>query len=102
VLFRGSLKAGFSQQRTPSTSRTIYGATGASVSGVTYTGNTVTSAAKYGVVIQQDYENGSPTGTPTNGVTISDINFTGTNTVSAASGGQEVYVLCGKSLRSEG
>ncbi|KAJ9104704.1 hypothetical protein QFC20_004476 [Naganishia adeliensis] len=67
----------------------------ASVSSITYTGNTVTSAAKYGVVIQQDYENGSPTGTPTNGVSISDINFTGTNTVSAAASGKEVYVLCG-------
>lgn len=74
------------------------GATGALVSSITYTGNTVTSAAKYGVVIQQDYENGSPTGTPTNGVSISDINFTGTNTVSAAASGKEVYVLCGKFL----
>jgi hypothetical protein len=77
--------------------RTVSGATSASVSGVTYTGNTVTGANKYGVVIQQDYLNGGPTGTPTNGVSISDINFTGTNTVSVASGGQEVYVLCGKS-----
>jgi polygalacturonase len=74
----------------------VYGATSASVSDVTYSGNTVTSANKYGVVIQQDYENGSPTGTPTNGVSISNINFSGTNTVSAASGGQEVYVLCGE------
>lgn len=74
----------------------MYGATSASVSDVTYSGNTVTSANKYGVVIQQDYENGSPTGTPTNGVSISNINFSGTNTVSAASGGQEVYVLCGE------
>ncbi|KAJ9116433.1 hypothetical protein QFC22_004875 [Naganishia vaughanmartiniae] len=76
--------------------KTISGATGASVSDVTYTGNTVTSANKYGVIIQQDYENGSPTGIPTNGVSISNINFKGTNTVSVASGGQEVYVLCGK------
>jgi polygalacturonase len=78
-------------------SRTVSGATSASVSSVTYSGNTVTGANNYGVVIQQDYLNGGPTGKPTNGVSISDINFTGTNTVSAASGGQEVYVLCGES-----
>ncbi|KAJ9124705.1 hypothetical protein QFC24_003072 [Naganishia onofrii] len=76
--------------------KTISGATSASVSDVTYSGNTVTSANNYGVIIQQDYENGSPTGIPTNGVSISNINFSGTNTVSAASGGQEVYVLCGE------
>ncbi|GHJ90323.1 hypothetical protein NliqN6_6725 [Naganishia liquefaciens] len=75
--------------------KTVSGATSASVSDVTYTGNTVTGAAKYGVVIQQDYLNGGPTGTPTNGVSISNINFSGTNTVSVSSGAKEVYVLCG-------
>ena len=46
--------------------KTVYGATG-SVSGVTYKDITLSGITKYGVVIEQDYENGSPTGTPTNG-----------------------------------
>lgn len=48
----------------------------------------------YGVVIEQDYENGSPTGNPTTGVPITDL------TVQQASGSVEsdatpVYILCG-------
>lgn len=48
----------------------------------------------YGVVIEQDYENGSPTGNPTTGVPITDL------TVQQASGSIEsdatpVYILCG-------
>lgn len=37
----------------------ILGATSASVSDVEYIGNTVTGATDYGLVIEQDYENGS-------------------------------------------
>jgi hypothetical protein len=33
----------------------------------------VSGISSYGVVIEQDYENGSPTGTPSNGVTVSCI-----------------------------
>jgi polygalacturonase len=47
--------------------KTVSGATGA-VSGVTYSGNTLSGIRKYGIVIEQDYENGSPTGVPTSGV----------------------------------
>jgi polygalacturonase len=46
-------------------------------------------------VIEQDYENGSPTGTPTTGVPITELtlsNVKGTVT----SSGTEVYILCGK------
>ncbi|OCF56636.1 hypothetical protein L486_05490 [Kwoniella mangroviensis CBS 10435] len=76
--------------------KTVAGATGGSVSDITYTNNKVTGAAKYGVVIQQDYENGSPTGEPTNGIEISNINFDSGNTVSTASDAKYgVYVLCG-------
>jgi polygalacturonase len=42
--------------------KTVYGATG-TVSGVTYSGITLSGITNYGVVIEQDYENGSPTGT---------------------------------------
>ncbi|CEL55090.1 hypothetical protein RSOLAG1IB_01098 [Rhizoctonia solani AG-1 IB] len=63
------------------------------VSGVTYSGNTVTGATKYGVIIDQSYP--STLGTAGKNVKISDITFSGTNTVSVASGAKEVEVNCG-------
>ncbi|KAI1852643.1 hypothetical protein JX266_002184 [Neoarthrinium moseri] len=72
--------------------KTVSGATG-SVSDVQYSGITLSNIAKYGIVIEQDYENGSPTGTPTNGVPITDLKVekvTGT----VASGATDVYILC--------
>jgi len=72
--------------------KTVYDATG-SVSDVTYSGITLSDISKYGIVIEQDYENGSPTGTPTDGVPITDLtieNVTG----SVSSDATEVYILC--------
>ncbi|KAM3425002.1 hypothetical protein BST61_g6972 [Cercospora zeina] len=72
--------------------KTVSGATG-SVKNVTYSGITLQNIAKYGIVIEQDYKNGSPTGTPTKGVPITDItvqNVTG----SVAGKGTAVYLLC--------
>ena len=46
--------------------KTVYDATG-SVKGVTYKDITLSGITKYGIVIEQEYENGSPTGTPTAG-----------------------------------
>ena len=43
--------------------------------------------------IEQDYENGSPTGTPTSGVPITDLTVSGV-TGTVASGAQDVYILC--------
>lgn len=74
--------------------KTVSGATG-SVSGVVYKNITLKNIAKYGIVIEQDYENGSPTGTPTAGVPITDItiqNVKGT----VASSGTNIYLLCAK------
>jgi polygalacturonase len=51
--------------------------------------------AKYGIVIEQDYENGSPTGTPTAGVPITGLTVTGV-TGSVASNAVPVYILCAK------
>lgn len=73
--------------------KTVYGATG-SVSGVTYSGISLSGITKYGIVIEQDYENGSPTGTPTTGVPITDLTLSGVSgTVSSS--GTNVYILCG-------
>ncbi|KAF1938548.1 glycoside hydrolase [Clathrospora elynae] len=74
--------------------KTVYGATG-TVSGVVYKDITLKNIAKYGIVIEQDYENGSPTGNPTTGVPITGLtiqNVKGT----VASSGTDVYILCGK------
>ncbi|TEY78304.1 hypothetical protein BOTCAL_0050g00360 [Botryotinia calthae] len=74
--------------------KTVSGATG-SVSGVTYKDITLSGITSYGVVIQQDYLNGSPTGKPTAGVPITGVtlsNIKGTVTSSATN----VYVLCAK------
>ncbi|KAK4622067.1 Polygalacturonase [Fulvia fulva] len=72
--------------------KTVSGATG-SVSGVTYKDITLSDITSYGVVIEQDYKNGSPTGTSTNGVPITGLtldNVHGTVSSSAT----DVYILC--------
>ncbi|KAJ5312188.1 hypothetical protein PENANT_c011G08721 [Penicillium antarcticum] len=79
--------------------KTVYGATG-SVSNVTYKGITLSNIAKYGVVIEQDYENGSPTGTPTDGIPITDLTLDGV-TGSVKSSGTNVYILCAKGACSD-
>ncbi|KAF2154988.1 glycoside hydrolase family 28 protein [Myriangium duriaei CBS 260.36] len=74
--------------------KTVYGATG-SVSNVNYSGITLSGITKYGIVIEQDYENGSPTGTPTTGVPITGLTVSSV-TGSVASSATDVYILCGK------
>ncbi|KAM0283710.1 hypothetical protein ACHAQH_002299 [Verticillium albo-atrum] len=74
--------------------KTVSGATG-SVSDVVYDNISLSNIAKNGIVIEQDYENGSPTGTPTAGVPITDVTI---NKVvgTVASKGTNVYILCAK------
>ncbi|KAK2008242.1 family 28 glycosyl hydrolase [Colletotrichum eremochloae] len=72
--------------------KTVYRATG-SVSDVQYTDITLSNIANYGIVIEQDYDNGKPTGKPTPGVPITGLtlsNVTGT----VAPSGADVYILC--------
>jgi galacturan 1,4-alpha-galacturonidase len=74
--------------------KTVYGATG-SVSGVTYKDITLSGITKYGVVIEQDYQNGSPKGTPTTGVPITGLTLSNVKgTVSSS--GTNIYILCGQ------
>ncbi|KAJ7301719.1 polygalacturonase [Mycena albidolilacea] len=73
--------------------KTIATAMGASVSGITYSGNTVSNVTGFGVLIDQSYP--STLGTPGNGVVISGINFVGTNTLTIPSGITPVAVNCG-------
>ncbi|KAJ5982862.1 hypothetical protein N7481_004961 [Penicillium waksmanii] len=72
--------------------KTIYDATG-SVSDVTFSDITLSGISDYGVVIEQDYENGSPTGTPTDGVPITGLTVDGI-TGSLEDDAVEVYILC--------
>jgi galacturan 1,4-alpha-galacturonidase len=73
--------------------KTVYDATG-SVSDITFSDITLSGITDYGIVIEQDYENGSPTGDPSNGITISDVTVDGI-TGSVESDAVEVYILCG-------
>lgn len=74
--------------------KTVYGATG-SVSGVTYKDITLSGITKYGIVIEQDYENGSPTGNPTTGVPITYLTVENVSG-SVESSGTDIYILCGE------
>ena len=72
--------------------KTVSGATG-SVSDITYDNIELENIAKYGIVIQQDYQNGSPTGKPTGGVPITGLTINNVRG-SVKSGGTNVYILC--------
>ncbi|KAK3115639.1 hypothetical protein LTR53_004792 [Teratosphaeriaceae sp. CCFEE 6253] len=72
--------------------KTVSGATG-SVKNITYSGITLTGITDYGIVIEQDYENGSPTGTPTDGVPITDVTLSGI-TGDVGSDASPYYILC--------
>ncbi|MCJ1376910.1 hypothetical protein MMC20_008155 [Loxospora ochrophaea] len=79
--------------------KTVYGATG-SVSAITYSDIQLSNITHYGIVIEQDYENGSPTGTPTTGVPITNLTLNGiTGTV--ASSATDFYILCGSGSCSD-
>lgn len=72
--------------------KTVSGATG-SISDVIYNNISLSNIATYGIVIEQDYKNGGPTGTPTAGVPITALTI---NKVvgTVQSGGTNVYILC--------
>uniref|UniRef100_A0A0W0GC44 endo-polygalacturonase n=1 Tax=Moniliophthora roreri TaxID=221103 RepID=A0A0W0GC44_MONRR len=74
--------------------KTKANATSASVSGVTYSGNTATGCKRFGVIIDQSYPD--TLGEPGDGVTISDITFSGeTSDISVGNDAQRVAVNCG-------
>ncbi|KAJ3334943.1 hypothetical protein HDU83_000760, partial [Entophlyctis luteolus] len=73
--------------------KTEYGATSGSVSNIIYENITLSNISKMGIVVRQDYENGSPKGKavskmPITGVTLSNIHG------SVSSGAYSVFVLC--------
>ena len=72
--------------------KTIHGATGL-VSNITYSDITLDAITKYGIVIEQDYLNGGPTGDPTPGVPIKHVTLNELKGT-IAPGGMLKYILC--------
>lgn len=70
------------------------GTTG-SVTNITYKNITLTDIDTYGIDVQQDYLNGGPTGSPTNGVNISSIHFVDVQGTATGSDAYNYYILCG-------
>ncbi|KAJ5432699.1 endopolygalacturonase [Penicillium daleae] len=71
------------------------GTTG-TIKGVTYSGITLSSIAKYGILIEQNYNGGDLKGSPTSGVPITDLtisNISGSGAV--ASSGYDIAIVCG-------
>jgi polygalacturonase len=64
------------------------------IANITYSNILLSSISDYGIDVQQDYLNGGPNGTPSNGVKIENVlfqNVTGT----VLDEGRNYYVLCG-------
>lgn len=73
--------------------KTVYGATG-KVNNVRFEDITLARIVKKGLIVQQDYENGKPTGNPTNGVPVTNITFKNVKG-SVLANGINYYLLCG-------
>ncbi|KAF4556463.1 putative glycosyl hydrolases family 28 protein 3 [Elsinoe fawcettii] len=65
------------------------------ISDIVYRNITVGNIDIYGIDVQQDYLNGGPTGSPTNGVVIQNILFEDIKGT-ATTEGKNYYVLCGE------
>lgn len=75
--------------------KTYDDATDASVSDITYSGITLSGITDYAIDVQQDYENGSPTGEPGSSVTISGVTFEDITGTTTGDDSYNYYVLCG-------
>ncbi|KAI9335839.1 putative extracellular polygalacturonase [Zopfochytrium polystomum] len=76
--------------------KTNVNATNAYVRNVVYADVALRNISKYGVVIQQDYLNGGPTGTPTDGVQIANVTLRRVTGWVRDDARFAVYVLCGR------
>ncbi|OQR94957.1 extracellular polygalacturonase [Thraustotheca clavata] len=70
------------------------------VTGITYSNIQLKNIKKYGVVIEQDYLNGGPTGKPTDGVPITHVTLNKI-TGSVAAKATNTYILCAKGACSD-
>jgi polygalacturonase len=74
--------------------KTDAGDSGSTVSDITYSNIFVSGITTYAIDVQQDYENGSPTGDPTTGIQVTGVTFSDI-TGSVSSSAYEYYILCG-------
>ncbi|KAJ3337857.1 hypothetical protein HDU93_000413 [Gonapodya sp. JEL0774] len=74
--------------------KTVVGATGGYVSNVIYKDITLIGITGFGIVIQQDYLNGGPTGNPSGGIPISNVSYTNVQGTLAPGANNSVYILC--------
>lgn len=65
------------------------------MSDVTYSNIELSKIHKKGIVIQQDYKNGGPTGKPSNKIPIKGLTLDGI-TGSVDSDAVPIYILCGE------
>lgn len=72
--------------------KTNEGETG-DVENIRYENIQLRGISDYGIVVQQDYLNGGPTGDPSNGVTIKNVEFV--DVEGTMSDGKDYYILCG-------
>lgn len=71
------------------------------VSDITYSNIVVSDITDYAIDIQQDYENGSPTGDPTTGITISGVTFSSITGSVSGDDAYSYYILCGSTSSCE-
>ncbi|TGJ76606.1 hypothetical protein E0Z10_g10851 [Xylaria hypoxylon] len=80
--------------------KAVAGATG-TISDVTYSGITLSSISKYGILIEQNYDGGDLHGSPTSGVPITDLTVSKiTGSSGVASTGYNVVIVCGSAACS--
>ncbi|KAJ3336160.1 hypothetical protein HDU93_003505 [Gonapodya sp. JEL0774] len=74
--------------------KTIVDATGGFVKDIVWKNVTLKSINNYGIVIQQDYLNGGPTGNPGGGIPISNVTATGVTGTMASGAKANIYINC--------
>ncbi|KAI3396015.1 hypothetical protein diail_586 [Diaporthe ilicicola] len=75
--------------------KTDAGGSGSTVSDITYSNIALSGITDYAIDVQQDYENGSPTGDPTTGITVSDVTFSSITGSTSGDDAYSYYILCG-------
>ncbi|KUI67703.1 Endopolygalacturonase D [Cytospora mali] len=75
--------------------KTDAGGSDSTVSDITYSNIAVSGITDYAIDVQQDYENGSPTGDPTTGITISGVTFKSITGSVSGDDAYSSYILCG-------
>ncbi|KAJ3211239.1 hypothetical protein HDU82_006332 [Entophlyctis luteolus] len=73
--------------------KTDYGATSGSVSNIVYKDITLSNVTSYGIVVRQDYQDGSTVGTAVSDMPITNVTLTNIHGT-VKSGAYSVFVLC--------